>query len=109
MEFDSYQKESKETAQYQAGIPPLAYVALGLAGETGEVVEKIKKVLRNDGGTISFEKRTDLSNELGDVLWYLAQIATEIDVSLEDIAQQNLDKLLSRLDRGVIRSEGDTR
>jgi len=109
MEFNEYQKESKKTAQYRDNMPHLAYIALGLAGEAGEVVEKTKKVMRNDDGNISAEKRDDFKKELGDVLWYLSQFATELDISFDDVAKANIKKLSSRMDRGVIRSEGDNR
>lgn len=110
MEFNEYQDKTTEDAVFDEDvIPPVAFAALGLSGETGEVAEKIKKIFRNDKGEISDEKREDLKKELGDVLWYLAQLAQLLGIPLEDVAKANLDKLSSRLDRGVVNSEGDDR
>lgn len=85
------------------------YPTLGLSGETGEIAEKVKKIIRDDHGVITDEKRDQIAKEAGDVLWYLSQLATEIDYSLEDIAQMNLDKLASRAARGVLSGSGDNR
>ena len=85
------------------------YPTLGLSGETGEIAEKVKKIIRDDQGVITDEKRDQIAKEAGDVLWYLSQLATEIDYSLEDIAQMNLDKLVSRAARGVLSGSGDNR
>lgn len=85
------------------------YPALGLVGEAGEVAEKIKKLVRNDKGHVSEEKRQEIKKELGDVQWYLQQLATEFNFTLEEVAQGNLDKLNDRKERGVIKSEGDNR
>lgn len=110
MQLNEYQKETSKTAQFDEGlVHPIAYVTLGLVGEAGEVAEKIKKVFRNDNGDISDEKREDLKKELGDVLWYLAQLSKLLDITLDEVAEANLKKLRSRLDRGVIKSEGDNR
>jgi NTP pyrophosphatase (non-canonical NTP hydrolase) len=73
------------------------------------VAEKIKKMVRDDGGVLSDERREALSKELGDVLWYLAQLATEAGLDLDEIAEANLAKLLSRKDRGVLTGSGDER
>jgi NTP pyrophosphatase (non-canonical NTP hydrolase) len=81
---------------------------LGLANEAGELAGKVKKIFRDKGGMIGAEDRAALKGELGDVLWYLAQICTELDLTLEEVAQANLDKLFSRLERGQIGGEGDT-
>jgi NTP pyrophosphatase (non-canonical NTP hydrolase) len=110
MEFGDYQKQSASTAIYpgQGEVLGLAYVGLGL-GESGEVQGKIKKVIRDDGGVISDEKRAAIAKELGDMLWYVSQTASEIGVSLDDIAEDNLDKLASRAERGVLGGSGDER
>lgn len=111
--FNDYQDETAATAIYpDAGSGnelALAYVALGLGGEAGEVQGKIKKVIRDDGGIVSDEKREQIIDEAGDVLWYLARIATECGVSLEQMAQRNVAKLLSRKERGVLGGSGDNR
>jgi NTP pyrophosphatase (non-canonical NTP hydrolase) len=85
------------------------YPALGLTNEAGEVAGKIKKIFRDKGGVIGDAERDALKAELGDVLWYVAQVATELGLSLDEVAQHNLDKLLSRQARGTIQGDGDTR
>ena len=107
--FDEYQKLSRKTAVYPNAGKNFVYPALGLAGETGEVVEKIKKVIRDKNGLIDEETKQAIAKEIGDVLWYLAQLCTELDLSLEEVAKENLKKLLSRLERGKIHGEGDDR
>ena len=87
----------------------LSYPALGLAGEAGEVAEQIKKSIRDDAGELTGQRRSALAKELGDVLWYLAQLATELDLDLDEVAAGNLDKLRSRQLRGVLSGSGDNR
>jgi NTP pyrophosphatase (non-canonical NTP hydrolase) len=108
MELSEYQQLARRTAQYPREAW-LAYPALGLAGEAGEVAEHAKKTIRDDGGIISDERRAAMSKELGDVLWYVAQLASELELELDEIAQANLDKLLSRQRRGVLSGSGDER
>ena len=107
--FDDYQRESRRTA----GYPPIGhgviYPTLGLVNEAGEVAGKIKKIFRDKGGAFGEADRAALQAELGDVLWYLAQVATELDLSLQDIANANLAKLFDRLERGKIQGDGDNR
>ena len=109
MTFGEYQKLSRKTAQYPKIGESFVYPVLGLAGEAGEVAEKIKKLFRNKNGDLSQEYKLEIAKELGDVLWYLSQISTELNLSLEEVAQLNLEKLLDREKRGVIKSEGDNR
>jgi NTP pyrophosphatase (non-canonical NTP hydrolase) len=109
MEFSEYQSLSRRTATYPRAGEDMTYPALGLCGEAGEVAEKVKKTLRDDGGVLSDGRRDALSRELGDVLWYLSQLATEAGLDLEEIAAENLDKLFSRQERGVLRGSGDDR
>jgi NTP pyrophosphatase (non-canonical NTP hydrolase) len=109
MDFAEYQSLSRRTATYPRAGEDMTYPALGLCGEAGEVAEKVKKTLRDDGGVLSDERRAALSRELGDVLWYLSQLATEADLDLETIAADNLEKLLSRQERGVLSGSGDER
>jgi NTP pyrophosphatase (non-canonical NTP hydrolase) len=108
MDLSEYQRESRRTAEYPRDAW-LAYPALGLAGEAGEVAEHAKKAIRDDGGKVKDERRAAMSKELGDVLWYVAQLASELDLSLDDIAKQNLEKLFSRQERGVLSGSGDDR
>lgn len=108
MSLANYQLEARATAIY----PPeskVIYPALGLAGEAGEVCNKTKKILRDDGGKLTEEKRTQLIDELGDVLWYAANLATDLGVTLEEVARLNLAKLNSRKERGTLTGSGDNR
>ncbi len=108
MELSEYQRLSRRTAEYPREAW-LAYPALGLAGEAGEVAEHAKKAIRDNGGVITDERRAALRKELGDVLWYVAQLASELGLDLDDIAEANLEKLLSRQRRGVLSGSGDER
>jgi NTP pyrophosphatase (non-canonical NTP hydrolase) len=108
VELSEYQRLSRRTAGYPREAW-LAYPALGLAGEAGEIAEHAKKAIRDDGAHITDERREAISMELGDVLWYLAQLATELDLDLDAIAASNLEKLLSRQRRGVLHGAGDDR
>lgn len=108
MELSDYQQSSRRTAAYPRSAW-LAYPALGLAGEAGEVAEHAKKAIRDDGGEVTDERRAAMAKELGDVLWYVSQLATELGLDLDEIAQANLDKLLSRQRRGVLSGSGDDR
>ena len=109
MHLSDYQEKAQTTALYPNAGQNLYYPALGLGGETGEVLNKIKKVMRDHGGVVTDEYREILRGELGDVLWYVAALARELNLDLNDIAQANLDKLFSRKDRGTLGGDGDTR
>ena len=109
MDFRDYQKLSCKTAIYPQKGKNFIYPTLGLAGEAGEVAEKIKKVLRDNQGIIDQPRKEEIAKELGDVLWYLAQIATELDLSLEEVAKGNLKKLSSRQKRKRLSGSGDNR
>ena len=109
VDLKTYQQRSRETARYpDAGANPI-YPTLGLCGEAGEVADKVKKVIRDRDGVFSPEVIAALQLELGDVLWYVAQLATELGLELEAVAQANLDKLASRAARNVIAGDGDLR
>lgn len=107
--FHDYQHRSRSTAIYPDAGRNFVYPTLGLAGESGEVAEKIKKVLRDRGGRVDDETRAAVEKELGDVLWYVAQLATELDLDLGAVAEKNLAKLASRKERGVLGGSGDVR
>ena len=109
MDFNDYQTKSRHTAKYPIIGHRVIYPTLGLVNEAGEVAGKIKKVFRDKEGQISEESREALKAELGDVLWYIAQVATELDLSLDDIAEANIAKLYDRLERGKIKGDGDKR
>lgn len=109
MNFNDYQSLSRRTALYPSKGYNFVYPTLGLAGEAGEVAEKVKKILRDKDGVVDTADKESLKKELGDVLWYLAQLATEFGLSLDDIADANLKKLSSRMERGKIGGDGDNR
>lgn len=108
--FSDYQEQSSETAVYPGSrtLMGLAYVALGL-GEAGEVQNKIKKMLRGDKQAHTQEFADSIAKELGDLLWYVAQACTELELGMGDVAQQNLDKLNARKAAGTIKGDGDSR
>jgi NTP pyrophosphatase (non-canonical NTP hydrolase) len=108
-DFETYQRESRKTWGVIPMDHPIVYPTLGLANEAGEVAGKIKKIFRDRAGVISEEDRQALKYELGDVLWYLTQICSELNLTLEEVAAANLEKLFSRLERGQIRGDGDRR
>ena len=109
MELADYQQRSRATAIYPDAGANLAYPALGLCGEAGEVAEKVKKAIRDDGGVLTAERRAALAGELGDVLWYVAQLATEAGLDLDEVAAGNLAKLRSRQARAALQGSGDDR
>ena len=109
MELSDYQERSRATAVYPGAGANLTYPTLGLCGEAGEVAEKVKKAVRDDGGVLTGERRAALAAELGDVLWYVAQVATEAGLDLDVIAAENLDKLADRQGRGMLQGSGDRR
>ncbi|GIU68429.1 MAG: hypothetical protein KatS3mg001_279 [Candidatus Pacearchaeota archaeon] len=109
MDFKEYQKKAWETAIYPNKGKNFIYPALGLGGESGEVLEKIKKILRDEKSLLTEEKKEELLNEMGDVLWYLAALSTELNLNLDDIAKKNLEKLKSRKERGKLHGSGDKR
>lgn len=108
MTFDEYQQEAMQTAIYpqESGV---VYPVLGLTGEAGEVADKVKKVIRDRGGVFNAEARLEIAKEAGDVLWYLASLARELDISLDEIARINIDKIRSRQRRNMIHGDGDNR
>jgi NTP pyrophosphatase (non-canonical NTP hydrolase) len=108
MGFDDYQQAARRTAIY-ADRHRVIYPALGLASEAGEVAGKIKKVLRDQDGEFGKAPQEAIKDELGDVLWYLAVLADDLGLSLEDIAADNLAKLEARMGRGTIGGVGDVR
>jgi NTP pyrophosphatase (non-canonical NTP hydrolase) len=107
--FNDYQRESRKTWSLIHTDHAIVYPTLGLVNEAGEVAGKVKKIFRDKNGVIGDAEREALKQELGDVLWYLAQICTELNLTLEEVAEANLEKLFSRLERNAIRGDGDTR
>lgn len=123
MTFNEYQETAKTTAMYLEKVRAkygdtipeeiydllaLSYVSNGL-GEVGEVQGKVKKLIRDSAGDVDDEKAKAIALELGDILWYVASMATELGIELDDIAQANADKLKSRKERGVLAGSGDNR
>lgn len=108
MNFNEYQDRALNTAIYPEHWKVI-YPALGLASEAGEVAGSIKKVLRDQNGNFDDIARAKLKHELGDVLWYVAVLASDFGLSLGEIARENLNKLADRADRGVLGGSGDQR
>ncbi len=109
--FEEYHTKTDATAIYDRGdaIRELSYLSLGLNGEAGEVADKVKKVIRDDGGNLSSEHKDALAKELGDVLWYLTQLSRAIGTSLEAVATMNIKKLAERKKGNTLRGSGDDR
>lgn len=116
LDINEYQKKAHETASYPSGTigevrhaVDYIYPSLALAEEAGEVAGKFAKAVRDNGGVIDEERKIAVVKELGDVMWFVAELCTVLNVSLEEVMQKNLDKLASRKARGVIHGEGDDR
>ena len=138
MDFSEYQKISAKTAIYPSLVKMICgelikqgqgdladeifpylvdtdlnyniyYAALGLGGEAGEVSNKVKKLMRDNGGVLTAKFKDYLKGELGDVLWYVAACAREAGLDLNEIAEANVNKLVDRQERGVLQGEGDYR
>ena len=103
-----YQDKAVSTAIYGEGSK-INYPILGLVGEAGELANKYKKVLRDDNGILSEDKRQALIDELGDVLWYCAALAQDLDTNLDVVAQKNLEKLAARKAANTLKGSGDSR
>lgn len=110
MTLEEYQKQALTTViATDNEFRDLLHWVLGINGEAGEIAEKVKKIIRDKNAIVSEEDKAELAKEVGDVLWYLAVFAHHLDIPLEKIAQQNLDKLQSRKKRGVLQGSGDNR
>ena len=109
-DFSDYQAGAMSTAIYPGkGEGNWTYPALGLAGETGEISEKLKKALRDENGVVSEDRRSAIKKELGDVLWYVAALSTELGLDMQEIAEENLAKLARRQVEGKLKGDGDNR
>jgi NTP pyrophosphatase (non-canonical NTP hydrolase) len=111
MKFNEYQEKARTTANYPmvGGVNFSVYPALGLTGEAGEVAEKFKKIIRDKEGLMSESDVVEITKELGDVLWYVSNLASDLGVDLSEVANANINKLFSRKERGVISGNGDNR
>jgi NTP pyrophosphatase (non-canonical NTP hydrolase) len=113
MDFNTYGKQALTTRlsgqSYGEISPELMDAVLGLVGESGEVAEKFKKLIRDKAGALSGEDKTEIVKELGDILWYINSVSESIGSSLEEVAAKNVEKIMSRKERGVSRGDGDNR
>ena len=110
-DINDYQTAARELAVYpdQGTFNGLIYCALKLAGEAGEVAEKVGKVIRDDGSVLTDAHKVALTKELGDILWYVANISCELGLALSTVTEVNIQKLADRKARGVLRGSGDNR
>jgi NTP pyrophosphatase (non-canonical NTP hydrolase) len=108
MSFSEYQKRAYNLNFCKEEFKML-HALLGLPGEVGEVCEKFKKLYRDKDGNITDEFKTEIKKELSDVLWYIADICTLLNIDLQDVADSNIAKLESRVARGTIQGSGDNR
>lgn len=106
--LNDYQEKALTYAIYPENLTYI-YPCIGLSGEAGEVSEKVKKILRDKGGIMTDQDRTEIAKELGDVLWYVSVMAKRIGFNLKDIANMNVSKLESRKQRNVLNGSGDNR
>ena len=114
MKLDDYSKQAISTLLNDHALsedmsPALVSQVFGLMGESGEVAEKFKKLIRDKQGRISEEDKNEIIKELGDILWYINSVSHLLGSSLEEVAKKNLDKVLSRKDHGVTTGSGDNR
>ena len=107
-DLDMYQQVAKTTAIYPRE-QAIIYPTLGLTGEAGEVANKVKKIIRDDGNKINESLVQEISAEIGDCLWYISVLADDIGCKLSDIANANLEKLANRKEKGTLHGSGDTR
>jgi NTP pyrophosphatase (non-canonical NTP hydrolase) len=110
MNFDEYRDRARETADYPQNTTKevLSYLGMGLAGESGEIANKLKKYLRGDFN-LDEDRKRDLALEIGDCLWYLSEISHAIDYSFSEIAEMNIEKLSLRKLKNTIKGDGDNR
>ena len=109
MDFNEYQEKTKATAVYPTLGGGVVFPTLGMVGEAGEVAEKIKKLFRDGNGMANEEQKSEIAKELGDVLWYMSQVASELGISLGEVALKNIEKIESRHARGQVHGAGDNR
>ena len=110
MTFDEYQQKAKTTLLSTGDqLLDVLHMALGISGESGEVSEKLKKIIRDQKGDLSQLDLDGVKKELGDVLWYLALMADLLGLSFQEVAELNIEKLASRKARGKLGGSGDNR
>lgn len=120
MDFDDYQKQAMTTdlgidnmgevmRTHSYNVPEFIDKVLGLVGESGEFADKVKKIMRDKRGSFTEEERKEALKELGDVLWYVAEVSSYLDTPMSELAKMNLEKLASRKARGTLVGAGDNR
>jgi NTP pyrophosphatase (non-canonical NTP hydrolase) len=109
MNLNDYQTAALRTAAPKDKKNEFFHLVLGLVGESGEIAEKVKKIVRDQDSDTSKVDAEDLKKELGDVMWYVAVLADHFNISLDDVAEMNIAKLASRQQRGVLGGSGDNR
>lgn len=108
MHLNDYQKQARKTAIYPH-TGAIEYLTMGLGSEAGEVAGHVKRILRDDGGVLTFTRKMDIIKELGDCLYYIAMISDELEFSLADVAKINGEKLSRRKQQGTLKGSGDNR
>ena len=115
MKFDEYQEKAKKYDLFNDSTvdnlaePAFSEKVLGLVGEAGETADKVKKIIRDKKGTATEDDKDAIKKELGDVLWYVANVSRYLGFSLSDVAETNIDKLESRYQRNKLHGAGDER
>jgi NTP pyrophosphatase (non-canonical NTP hydrolase) len=114
MDFNDYQKKAIVTDVLGGKPQPITSQAffaqlLGLVGETGEIAEKFKKIYRDKNGEFGPNELQEVTKELGDIMWYISVVCTYLGISLQDVAELNIEKLKSRMQRNVLNGSGDNR
>lgn len=109
MNFNDYQQQALKTFLLKDHPQTALYLGLGVGDEAGEVQGKIKKALRDDNGEFTPERIAEIKKELGDVLWYVANLAQHFNIPLEEVAKLNIEKLSSRAERNMLTGDGDNR
>ena len=107
--FDTFSYETFMAEGAKANHLLILDKFLGFAVESGEACDKIKKIIRDENGEVSHEKRKELAKELGDILWYLAMVSKYLGVEFEEVAKMNIEKLQDRFERNKIHGSGDNR
>ena len=111
MPFNYYQESTSKTAIYpkKTEMEAITYCTLGLASEAAEICGKLKKVMRDDNSVLTEDRKKAIVDEIGDVLWYVSELCTNLGVTMETVAQRNLSKLQKRKDSGTLKGDGDNR
>ncbi len=104
MDLNEYQREAQKTSIYPASAK-IIYPALGLAGETGELANQVKKIIRDDNGKLTADRKKKIIDELGDALWYCAAVASDLGINLDEVVSANLQKLSDRGNKNLIRGD----